>query len=475
MSIAKHSFNNLVGSLLPILIAIISVPPYLRLIGNERYGVLAVIWALLGYFGFFDFGLGKALTQRMAQLSDTNEIERSKLLWTALSATFLLGLVGMIILWISSHWIFSSFLQMSSLTRNEVSKTIIWLVLALPVLLFISVLQGALQARLRFFELNIVNILGSLLTQFLPLIFAIFGYVKLQDLVLVILSSRVLILILLLYLCRRYVPLIGLPIVDFSHLSPIVSYGGWMSLISLIGPVLVSMDRLIIASINGAKVVASFTIPFDLVSRAMTIPNSISNALFPRLASSSEHNSKELANRVNLFLNAIMTPIVIIGLFISYPFLSIWLGETFSLSCFGVSEVILLGVWINSIVIPHSTRLLASGAPRGVVLAYVLEVPIYFLMLWLGVTKLGIIGAALAWTLRVILDTAILLYLSRSLSYSSRIVFPSFILVICSFTTVMLTNPFSFWRYSIAIMILVLCFFQQKEVYLKLISYFRKK
>ena len=35
-------------------------------IGVEAFGILTLIWSLIGYFSLFDFWLGRALTQRVA-------------------------------------------------------------------------------------------------------------------------------------------------------------------------------------------------------------------------------------------------------------------------------------------------------------------------------------------------------------------------------------------------------------------------
>ena len=72
-----------------------------------------------------------------------------------------------------------------------------------------------------------------------------------------------------------------------------------------------------------------------------------------------------------------------------------------------------LGVWINALVIPHHTRLLAADNPKTVVIIYLVQIPVYFLMLWLGIKYWGIVGAAAAWSLRVLLDTIMLLQGSR--------------------------------------------------------------
>jgi O-antigen/teichoic acid export membrane protein len=463
MNLGKHAVTNLVGNVLPMLVTLVTVPLYLRFVGVERYGILAIIWALMGYFGFFDFGFGRAVSQRMARLSDAKDSERSNLLWTALTTTFMLGVVGSLLLWVFAGYVLTHLIDMSESSRNEMSSAVTWLLLALPILLPTSVLQGALQARLRFVELNTIQVLGSTLTQLLPLIVAASGYVELQILVPTALASRLLTASLLFSQCWRHVPLIGLPLIDRSHIKPLIHYGGWISVITLLGPLLVTIDRVIIASLSGAKAAAYYSVPYNLVSRTMVISGSLSSAIFPRLAAASIGHAQKIALRATTVLVAIMTPVVIIGLFVVHPFLDLWVGEAFAKSSAGVAELILLGVWINALVIPHHARLLAADDPKTVVIIYLIQIPIYFLMLWLGITYWGIMGAAAAWSLRVLVDTAMLLHVAGALKHTLRVMIPSLIIVITAALVVLETETHSSMRWAIGLILLLLSLLKEKQ------------
>jgi O-antigen/teichoic acid export membrane protein len=107
---------------------------------------------------------------------------------------------------------------------------------------------------------------------------------------------------------------------------------------------------------------------------------------------------------------AIMTPVAVIGAVAIEPFLRIWAGSSISRSGAPVGEILLLGMWLQSLTNVPYGFLQAQGRPDTTAKFHLLEVPPYACGLALGVYAAGIQGAAWAWTGRLGLDAVLLFW-----------------------------------------------------------------
>ena len=58
--ILKNVAINFFGLVLPTFVSLVTVPAYIRTLGVERYGVISLVWTLIGYFGILDLGMSMA-------------------------------------------------------------------------------------------------------------------------------------------------------------------------------------------------------------------------------------------------------------------------------------------------------------------------------------------------------------------------------------------------------------------------------
>jgi O-antigen/teichoic acid export membrane protein len=149
-SIGRNAGYNLTGAAIPLLLSLVTVPIYLKLVGPDRYGVLAIAWLMLGYLGLFDLGLGRATAFRIAALRDAPAEERAATLWTAIVVNLGLGLVGALLMWVAAGWFFASIFKVDAALRPEIIAGVPFLAMTVPIATMTGVMTGALQGREQF-------------------------------------------------------------------------------------------------------------------------------------------------------------------------------------------------------------------------------------------------------------------------------------------------------------------------------------
>ena len=85
-----------------------------------------------------------------------------------------------------------------------------------------------------------------------------------------------------------------------------------------------------------------------------------------------------------------------------------WLGEDFGAQAAMVSQVLAIGVLIYSLDFLPAEWINAAGRPDFTAKVRLLELASYLPLAWFLITRLGIAGAAIAWSLRILVDTFVL-------------------------------------------------------------------
>ncbi len=407
--IGRSTVINFAGSVLTALVLFLSIPVYLRLVGEVRYGVLTLLWLLLTYLGALDLGIGRATTNRLASLENGQAKQIETVFWTALAVCFSSGLMGSALLYFFSQMLLDHFLSSVPVElRQELVLALPWLVCAPPIITVTSVLTGALQGKGAFFAMNVGQLAATILYQMTPLALALLGYISMNYLIPGMIVSRLAGAILLFLLCRTHIPLKLRLSVDAGEIPPLLRYGGWISLTNLAGPLLTVFDRFVIAAQSGAASVTAYTVPFNLVSGLMLLPASLQNALLPRFAALQEKEAQHLNVQATVAVMVLMTPAVTAFFFLVKPALILWVGSELANRAAPVAHILLLGLWLNALAFVPFSFLLGRNRPDVPAKFHLLELAPYLLALWFLIHQFGIIGAAFAWSLRVGVDTMLL-------------------------------------------------------------------
>jgi O-antigen/teichoic acid export membrane protein len=430
MSVRKHTAYNLIGAMAPIAVSLVAIPIYIRLIGEARYGVLATVGAFLGYFGIFDLGLGAATAQRIASIGDSSPERVASNFWTALIMNGALGLCGGALVWPLSVYFFTHVFNVEAALRSELVSALPWLSVAVPVMTVSGVLVGTLQGRSKFLELNIISGATTFLMQTVPLFVAWAQGPDLSWLLPATVLTSMSSLCAMAWRCGLHVTAGRPPSFDRDQARSLLSFGGWVTVSSVVGPLMVVLDRFAIGATMGTKAVAYYTVPFQLASRSTIVPNALTSALFPRLAQAGGTAGDALAIGAIRLLAAVMTLPLLGAVLLITPFLQLWIGFDFAANANGAAQVLLLGFWINGLALVPFQLLQAMGRPRTNALIHLVELLPYLVALYGGLRFWGLLGAAIAFTVRVFADMLLLSYATGLLRPVLDIIrFPATVLV----------------------------------------------
>ncbi|BBP05723.1 putative O-antigen transporter [Sulfuriferula plumbiphila] len=431
-ALVKNSLINLAGFALPLTVGLITIPLIVRGFGVERFGLLTLAWAVIGYFSLFDLGIGRAITQLIAERLDKSPAEDvARLAWTGLLMMAVFALIGAIFTASLTPWFVSSVLNMPEALREEAIWAFIMLAAAIPAVVLSAGFAGVLAAIQRFDLINALRIPMGMMIFLVPL--AILPYSKSMAYVCAgLMVIRFLFLVLHAVVCFYAFPSLRAHVgIERSEIRRLLNFGGWMTVTNVIGPFMVYMDRFVIGAALSISAVAYYVTPYEMVTRLWAIPAAIVTVLFPAFAASKNNGSSHAAALYSMGGRAILVilaPIVLVLVVFAKEGLNVWLGSDFSQKSAAVLQWLAMGVYLNSYAqVPFA---FIQGIGRADITAklHLLELPIYIaLMFWLLNTH-GIIGVAIAWLLRIAVDAVLLTlvahWLSKDMAAASRQIFP---------------------------------------------------
>jgi O-antigen/teichoic acid export membrane protein len=195
-------------------------------------------------------------------------------------------------------------------------------------------------------------------------------------------------------------------LIDTKIFRHLFSFGGWISLCNILIPILVNFDRFLIGALLTTDAVGYYSVCYDTLSRLQIFPGTLATVLFPAFSAlgTNKDRLERLYARALKYLLLIMGPIVLILVIFSGYILHLWLGSDWASKTTLVFQILAVGILINALAQIPANLLDGIGRPDLRAKIFLLYVLPYVLLLWFLIIKFGIVGAALAWTLRACIE-----------------------------------------------------------------------
>lgn len=404
------SIWNLLGTGIPFGFAIVCMPLLLGNLGADRYGLLILAWAVVGYFSIFDFGLSRAITQLVAREYKLSTGGAVPVIATGLIAMGIFGLIGGSLLYIAAPWL-GNLERIPPALRNEAVNTARVLGAGLFFVIVSAGFRGALEGVFDFAWINVIRIVVGIGTYLVPVLVIRFS-LRLDWICAGLVVLRAIGCVAYYVRCRFMFNLRGsLKSADIGLAKRLMGYGGWITVSNLISPLMAYLDRFIVAAALSLALAGYYATSQEIVTKLQIVPGALLAVLFPAISRSHEsfpERAGTLFFRGAQFVTFTLLPVSAALLLFAREGLVLWFGNEFATASFRFTQILTIGAFINCLAFNPFYYLQGIGRPDITAKTHLVEVPLYLIVLWLLIGRLSVIGVAIAWTFRMMLDLTIL-------------------------------------------------------------------
>lgn len=415
--VARNSALNIVGQTAPLVIALVTIPALVHGFGADRFGVLTLVWATIGYFGLFELGLGRALTQAVAQrLGTGTQDELPAIVQAGLLLLLSLGVLGAALVAAMSATLATRILNVPPPLRDETIASFRILAAALPFVLATVGLRGIMEAHQHFGIATALRLPAALFSYVGPL-FALQFSRSLVPAITVIAAGRVIMLALhLAAVLRAYTYLTVRATMRRGASVPLLRFGLWMTVSNIVSPLMVYVDRFVIGAALSLAAVTAYVTPYEAVTKLLIVPAALTTAALPALASmlvAERARMAELYEKAMRAVMLVMFPVILVTVVLAREGLVAWVGTALAQESTRVLQWLALGVFVTSLAQVPVTALHGAARPDIIAKLHVIELPIYAILMVVLMRTFGLEGVAIAWAARAAIDASALAFLAH--------------------------------------------------------------
>ncbi len=397
---AVNSLSNVAGWLWPTLLSIVTVPYMVGRMGMAAYGIYALTFLVIGYFGLLDFNLTVGLTKYVAECHELGDRRRmGQTIGSGIAFAGAMGLVGGVAIIVFAPFGPGLFKVPPAMTGQAV---VAFRLAGAGFLL--SVLGGAYScvpaglsqygavARLNaiFATVSVALVIAALVAGT-----GVVGAVAASTLGV---AARTVAFFLL---TRRLLPPREYPrtwSAGEARRLAIFSAASFLGRVS--GEMDLTVDRLVVGGMLGVGVLPLYTVPNNLAARLTTFSYQMTQVVMPvasgMTASGDWARLRRAYLRVTRLVLVVNTGLAAVAVVVARPFLTVWMGAGFADRTWVLMTVVVVAYYVIELTNVPSHIIDGAGRPivNGVFSA--LQAVLNLALLIPLVNLMGVLGGGVA-------------------------------------------------------------------------------
>ena len=398
LRLASNAFSNLLGAVVPALVALGTVPLVVKGLGDASYGVYSLVTAIVGYFAVIDINVTAGSVKYIAEFNARRDREKiNQTVFFGILVYAALGGAGGLGLYLGAHYFVTGVFSVPAALTGEAVVTLKVAALGFFIGQLQNYLQSVPQSLMRYDLSSRVEMVFGTLVPILTVGVLMLGYGLFEVILLRVAASSVHCLVL--WRCiNRLLPGLAFHWPGEEVKRDLLGFSAYSFLSRFAALSYAYADKLVIGALVGVTGLAYFTVASTLANRILGLTYRLSGVFFPAASSLAASGELPRLNRIYLkatryvvFLNAAI--LVLVAVF-AYPILLYWMNAEFARNGAIVLAVMALSQFIDSLTSLPSLVNDGMGHPRVSGMFALSRAAAGLLIVYIGVAGWGIDGAA---------------------------------------------------------------------------------
>jgi len=334
-SLKKNTITNFLEVGYTTIIGIVMLPLYLQYLGEESFGLIGFFAVLQAWMQLLDMGMSPMLSRQAASARGHNIdfIELKKLVRSLEIIFFIIALIVVLSILVSSDWIANYWLKVELLSLTEVAFCITLMGIIIGLRFFSSLYSSGIMGMENQVLLNIVTIVLTTLKFVGVLLLLHFVTQEIVDFFIYQLILSMIELAVLSVMFYRLIPTKDKVGIGFfwDTLKPILPFATGITYVTVIWVFLTQIDKVILSKVLTLSEYGYFALVTVIAAGISQISGPISHAILPRmtylLSQGKEKDMLTLYRKSTQFMAVIILPLSGMIAVFSTELLFAWTGD----------------------------------------------------------------------------------------------------------------------------------------------------